>query len=675
MTGAPITTPLAQNQTSTATVCSPWFVDFTDENRPVEFHPLPCSYKPLVNGEEAFSAVYDAINAARFSVDIICWGFQPSMYFKRGDRGASMNIGDLLITKGLQGVRVRVLCWADSLGIAQMCENSTPGLTWWRHFFTQNENNAEREYDREWYRHATAPGIGPQWEDARNKWAAELRARHTAGLPPPDPAQVVALQGFPCVELATRDFSLKDRWEIMWRESRFRDDKNLNEEAVTVGFGGEPSHHQKMVMVDYDAPEHAVGFVMGHNTLDAYWDDDKHSFARMHPRFGRNGATPRQDMSACVTGPILEHLNVNFCRAWQHTTKVDLITPRKALASRLTVRQDKGTPVMAQILRTQSQKAENRRDIRSMYKQVTNNTSRFMYIENQYFRWPPLVDQIKAAVNKQLAWGRDTGRDGTLYLFVVTNSSDDALENGQVSTYRMMESLGHADTMPDITKAERDDALQQQKSSLQSQIDDIDGSEQTVRVYGTGTATQNAPFFARSEARKKDLQQQLDAVNGKISANKSGPVVPSDITGLKTLICTLVAPDSPAGNWMNTYVHSKIMVIDDVFLTHGSANINTRSMEVDSELNICHEHGDVTNALRKRLWTIHTRNGSVSYQGGQSDSDANNAQAIGDNIEEAFKAWSGIITSNKKRMDSKKQSPLASLIAFRTDTTKRSKLD
>ncbi|PZR37899.1 MAG: hypothetical protein DI523_39255 [Paraburkholderia fungorum] len=239
----------------------------------------------------------------------------------------------------------------------------------------------------------------------------------------------------------------------------------------------------------------------------------------------------------------------------------------------------------------------------------------------------------------------------------------------------MMESLGHADTMPDVTKAERDDALQQQKSSLQSQIDDIDGSEQTVRVYGTGTATQNAPFFARSEARKKDLQQQLDAVNGKISANKSGPVVPSDITGLKTLICTLVAPDSPAGNWMNTYVHSKIMVIDDVFLTHGSANINTRSMEVDSELNICHEHGDVTNALRKRLWTIHTRNGSVSYQGGQSDSDANNAQAIGDNIEEAFKAWSGIITSNKKRMDSKKQSPLASLIAFRTDTTKRSKLD
>ncbi|MDI7066246.1 hypothetical protein QMO17_33970, partial [Klebsiella pneumoniae] len=65
MTGAPITTPLAQNQTSTATVCSPWFVDFTDENRPVEFHPLPCSYKPLVNGEEAFSAVYDAISAAR----------------------------------------------------------------------------------------------------------------------------------------------------------------------------------------------------------------------------------------------------------------------------------------------------------------------------------------------------------------------------------------------------------------------------------------------------------------------------------------------------------------------------------------------------------------------------------------------------------------------------------
>lgn len=48
----------------------------------------------------------------------------------------------------------------------------------------------------------------------------------------------------------------------------------------------EPTHHQKMVLVDYESPADAVGFVMGHNTLDAYWDRDDHSTIRMHPQMG-----------------------------------------------------------------------------------------------------------------------------------------------------------------------------------------------------------------------------------------------------------------------------------------------------------------------------------------------------------------------------------------------------
>ncbi|NAT62651.1 phospholipase, partial [Pseudomonas syringae pv. actinidifoliorum] len=36
------------------------------------------------------------------------------------------------------------------------------------------------------------------------------------------------------------------------------------------------SHHQKSVLVDYELPS-AVGFVMGHNSLDEYWDTDDHS--------------------------------------------------------------------------------------------------------------------------------------------------------------------------------------------------------------------------------------------------------------------------------------------------------------------------------------------------------------------------------------------------------------
>ena len=117
-------------------------------------------------------------------------------------------------------------------------------------------------------------------------------------------------------------------------------------------------------------------------------------------------------------------------------------------------------------------------------------------------------------------------------------------------------------------------------------------------------------------------------------------------SGVLTCSCSLVAPDSPGGvthptdpyapyrngvaergvkpiprpgattlppppqsvpvEWQYVYVHAKLMIIDDVFMTLGSANINTRSMEVDSELNICHERPEITQPLRRRLWGLHT---------------------------------------------------------------------
>jgi len=43
------------------------------------------------------------------------------------------------------------------------------------------------------------------------------------------------------------------------------------------------------------------------------------------------------------------------------------------------------------------------------------------------------------------------------------------------------------------------------------------------------------------------------------------------------------------------------LTIDDVFTTVGSSNINTRSKEVDCELNICLEDPAVTRPLQKHL--------------------------------------------------------------------------
>lgn len=115
-----ITVPMALNETGEAKATLRWFVQNT------EYGPAQATFRPLVNGEEAFGAVFDAIMAAKHSVDIICWGFQPSMYFKRGS-GDTAPIGQLLEAKGKQGVKVRLLVWCDDLHVAQFSENMMPG--------------------------------------------------------------------------------------------------------------------------------------------------------------------------------------------------------------------------------------------------------------------------------------------------------------------------------------------------------------------------------------------------------------------------------------------------------------------------------------------------------------------------------------------------------------------
>src|SRR5207245_4462881 len=50
-------------------------------------------------------------------------------------------------------------------------------------------------------------------------------------------------------------------------------------------------------------------------------------------------------------------------------------------------------------------------------------------------------------------------------------------------------------------------------------------------------------------------------------------------------------------------VHAKFMLIDDSWMTIGSANANVRSFELDSELNLQLAGSTMIGAFRKRLWS------------------------------------------------------------------------
>lgn len=172
-----------------------------------------------------------------------------------------------------------------------------------------------------------------------------------------------------------------------------------------------------------------------------------------------------------------------------------------------------------------------------------------------------------------------------------------------------------------------------------------------------GTDLSEKAKEARDEAwqnswRQTSLETQIK------ETERDAFVTPPELPGLKVHVCSLVAPDSPAGQpWMPVYIHSKLMIVDDVFTTHGSANINTRSMQVDSELNIAHEWASVTEALRRRLWEMHT-----------------DKKGVQDNPESAFKAWQKIIDDNKVFQEDK-DVPCAPLVEFYFGESDLSDLD
>ncbi|WP_160286898.1 phospholipase D-like domain-containing protein [Pseudomonas knackmussii] len=628
MTQREIVVPLALQHTNEAMCTAPWFVINS------EYRPRPATYKPLINGEEAFRAVHEAIARATKTVDIICWGFQPSMYFIRD--GKAPCIGELLMSKAKEGVRVRILGWEypfNSAGAAG--EANLPGKGGFRIRDRAGQTATETQYafDRKWFFECSAK------DNQAANWIK------------------------PCPVFVSRGFDTLQRTEIAYQAALHSLDPDLS--LSTLGsLAGAATHHQKSVLVDYEVPERAVGFVMGHNMLDEYWDTDAHTalnrgvYDRLAPNRGPTGSLPRQDISSRITGPILAHLHHNFASAWRRETGEDLFVARnaQAVAQQLPLGQE-DEPVMAQLLRTQAQ--EGKRDIEKLYLQAVNNATQFIYIENQYFRWPPLADAILAAAEAQTRAGRDPGEHGALHLFVITNVIDDGIGKGTVNTQRMLERLGREDTIPELTKLRRIEEARKRAAELEpTWHENLERKALEVATSLADTLGATELAGKAHEAQQQDVEAERERqqiLKAEIAAIKSNPVNrPESRPGLKVHVCSLISKDSPPGAWMPVYIHSKLMIVNDVFTTHGSANINTRSMQVDSELNIAHERASVTQAMRRRLWELHT-----AGMGAQDDP------------EKAFKAWEDIIQKNKSRQNMDvPMLPYAPLVEFHYDKDK-----
>ncbi|SUX54625.1 cardiolipin synthetase [Chromobacterium vaccinii] len=402
--------------------------------------------------------------------------------------------------------------------------------------------------------------------------------------------------------------------------------------------------------------------------LDEYWDTDRHLYERVHPRNGRNGIVgPREDFSTKLTGPIVGDVFYNFARAWRRETGEVLNPADFAKYPPRFVKgenpMDECVPAFAQAVRTQPQTWPMTHDIKKAYCEAVKHANSYIFIENQYFRWPPLAEKIKATARAQKQQGRKT----PIYLFVITNSTDDGVGKGTVNTYRMMDALGRRDTLPGITKAYEQDDKQARLKQAQQKLEIAKFNDNYSRYPGSTDA--NNPLQVRSkaaiekakegvrqaQAECKRLENEIKAIQNGADANIQQVEQP----GLKTHICTLVAPNSPPGKWLETYIHAKLMIVNDAFATIGSANINTRSMEVDSEMNVLLDRPEIAKPLRQKLWGMHTK-----------------GQSGGDDMYSEYKVWQKIIDANKVRSNPKTASgPLASLRGFLRTSPERTNSD
>ena len=107
---------------------------------------------------------------------------------------------------------------------------------------------------------------------------------------------------------------------------------------------------------------------------------------------------------------------------------------------------------------------------------------------------------------------------------------------------------------------------------------------------------------SRADSGEDDTQGQL------------GVLAAADRGDRRLLAATLYARSAGATS-APVYVHAKVGVVDDDWLTVGSANLNDHSLFNDTEVNVVTHDPALARAARLRLWTEHLEAPPVELQG------------------------------------------------------------
>ncbi len=539
----------------------------------------------MICGEDGFKSIAKDLREARSSVDLVCWGFDPGMELERtaGEWPRGKTYGQLLeeiSSRKDNPVTVRLLIWSTPRGSA--LQNNMPGFSDVQQSWTSGPVMHH-------LRQVSPYGEG---DDERHKWCAAWWAKHlpggrsNAGVNPH--LRVVLREVSAADATALRDVYPGEKDAAYSSTFSLTDEKSQLEQYAT--------HHQKPILIDYDwdSGSKAVGYVMGLNSVTDYWDTTAHlvddpkrevltsdtikdELQRERDTQGAVGTAgkesyhrgrPFQDYACRVVGPALAQLHYNFENGWAaalgHT--MPYIVPPKPLSKIKTVA---GNPAhLVQIVRTQPH--ERDKSIKEVYFQASSSAHNYIYIENQYFFYPEfarnLISHRKKFCEEWAAKAKKPISEAPrLHLFIVIPHPERA--EMVPRTFDTLTELGAQDSMPE-----------------QAHLSDRGKLDQ--RYPDSHKGPKGGQVLDRHSV--DEMQQTL---------------------GLEVSVARLRSSGADANHDMayrEIYIHSKLMVIDDVFITVGSANLNQRSMSFDSEINIAATGQLYAAHLRQRVFDLHS---------------------------------------------------------------------
>lgn len=570
--------------------------------------------------------------------------------------------GDLLALKAAQGVKVRILLWYDS-AFLDAIQNSPLAVAYRPMYLMHMVRGGVKQAIN--VLAVNAPDLPMAWQPmpmfaTQYQQGPRMQMRHAK----PTNAQVrtayakawwqAALSGgIPNLEVRFRQGDADAAAAL--KSAHLPKGRDVIED-MALNFAA--THHQKPVLIDYHpgqganpkAAPNTCGYVMGLNSVTDYWDTPEHLYndPRREVAFGKGAhwlkpwhLKPYRDYAMRVQGQSLTCLNQNFVKSWDSAQTTRLAWPAGSLQkARAAIVPPAVGAHRTQIVRTQPEEGDA--TILKTYVQACSNACNYIFIENQYFQlaeWVQFIKQVRQdTLDKLRKAGGSKEKLPPLHLMVI---SPQAERNEMVPrTYDALAQMGQATSVK---------GYHRQVEQVQGGKAVTDNEGKSIQAKGMSWDTVTHPVHSAlddnrmemlrrsaqiSQSQIKDELQELNIktlagmlmsydhndearhlqINARDNKAQDAQAVQerAEHKQQNAHVKDALAKDEIEGDYSEyhirppryreIYIHSKLMLIDDSFITLGSANLNTRSMVVDSEINIASAEYKLASGARQRVW-------------------------------------------------------------------------